>query len=194
MTKITLTEYIVDIAQDHNIETTSNHFKRLRRAFTKQLQESGLWTSAESNDVGAKVFNVEDLDSIYCVIEDKVLDIINDYIHECDTNEFWKMYNDAKRKEEEFKEMENLHRKYEVRYATDEMKNNLMLKAIYSVFFHDIDSDQWNQDLQIMNEYDREERRASFYKQEFREMTEEEIEAYNRMNNPVRGYCLRKRI
>ena len=60
MTKITLTQYIKDIAQDHNIETSSNHFKRLRRAFTKQLQRNDVWQHAHFDENNAKSFDVED--------------------------------------------------------------------------------------------------------------------------------------
>ena len=193
MTKITLTQYIKDIAQDHNIETTSNHFKRFRRAFTKQLQRNDVWQHAHFDENNAKSFDVEDLDKVYCEIEDKVQDIIKDYIHECDTKEFWEMYKEAKSREEDLKEMEKYRRKYEVRYATDEMEKDLMLKAIYSMFFHDIDREQWNKDLETLNKLERERYRAEFYEQEFRDMTVEESSAKFRIQNPVYNYCKRRK-
>ena len=60
------------------------------------------------------------------------------------------------------------------------------------MFFHDIDRDQWNKDLQTLNKLERERYRAHFYNQEFRDMTDEESDAKFRINNPVESYCRRK--
>lgn len=104
------------------------------------------------------------------------------------------MYEEAKSQEEAFKEMEKLNLKYEVRCATAEMEKDLMLKAIYNMFYHDIDRDQWNKDLETLNKLERERYRAQFYNQEFRDMTEEERSAKFRIQNPVYNYCMRKRV
>lgn len=68
-----------------------------------------------------------------------------------------------------------------------------MMKAIYSMFFHDIDRDQWNKDLQTLNKLEREKHRAEFYEQEFRDMTVEESSAKFRIQNPVYNYCKRRK-
>lgn len=183
-----------NIIKEHNIATSSNHFKRLRRAFTKKLQRDDVWKHAHFDENNAKTFEVADLDNARTEIEDHIEDIIKDYIHECDTKEFWAMYEEAKRKEDAFKEMEKINRKFEVHSATDEMEKDLMLKAIYSMFFHEIDRDQWNKDLQTLNKLERERYRAQFYNQEFRDMTDEERSAKFRIQNPVYNYCKRKRV
>ena len=67
-----------------------------------------------------------------------------------------------------------------------------MTKAIYSMFFHDIDRDQWNKDLQTLNKFEREKHRAEFYEQEIRSMTKEESDAKFRIQNPVYAYCKQK--
>ena len=68
-----------------------------------------------------------------------------------------------------------------------------MMKAIYSMFFHDIDRDQWNKDLQTLNKLEREKHRAEFYEQEFRDMTVEKSSAKFRIQNPVYNYCKRRK-
>ena len=193
MTKITLTNYIENIVAEYKMETTCDYFKQFCKAFTRRLKKKNLWETDSFDENGKKLFDINELDKIKVALHDYLNDNIEEFVYIRDQNEFYNIYNQVKDKEKNFRESESRMYAIVERNVTPSMEKDLMLKAIYNMFFEDIDKEQWSKDNNVVEDYRRDVRRAKEYHHEHREMNDEEKAAYERKQNPVESYCKRKR-
>lgn len=185
--KIALSTYVEDTMDIFEIPNNKSNFARIRKKFQRELDKMGVWQKAETKRIGrskTKLFSENDLLSARLSITNYLLK--NGNIDE----ERYKSYKDdfknpdnfspaimeKKKEEKEFLEMCGI---YEV---THQQKINLMIEAIYKVFYEDIDIELWNSDKATGSLANFDDPQGI-----------EGFKVIERLNNPVESYCKRKK-
>lgn len=196
MTKIKLTTYVEDVVKEYNAPDTRT--RNIRTMFVKQLQKANLWDNADqANDIRkSKIFDPKDLDTIK--------QRLHNYLQENSVESIEK----AKVRKEQTaqkKEIERLRKNmvedvmsYRDRMReerckiTDEMKRDIMLEALYSMFFEDVDVEQWYSDNVTLDKFYCYNLRADYKGQPRREKNRPERAASKRLENRAQSYCKKK--
>lgn len=185
--KIALSTYVEDIMDIFEIPNKHSNFARIRKKFQRELDKMGVWEKAETKRIGrskTKLFSENDLLSARLSITDYLLK--NGNIDE----EKYKAYKDdfnnpdnfstvrmlEKEEEKEFLRMCGIHE------VTHQEKLNLMIEAIYKVFYEDINIELWNIDKATGSLANFDDPQGI-----------EGFKVMERLNNPVESYCKRKK-
>lgn len=193
MTKIKLTTYVKDVVKEYGIPDTRT--RNIRTMFVKQLQKANLWDNADqANDITkTKIFDPKDLDTIK--------QRLYNYLQENNKEAIEK----TKIRREQIaqkKEIERLRKNmvedvlsYRDRIReerckiTDEMKRDIMLEALYNMYFEDIDIEQWYSDRVTMDKFYAYNLRADYKGQPRRDKNRPERAASKRLENRALSYC-----
>lgn len=196
MTKIKLTTYVKDVVKEYGIPDTRT--RNIRAMFVKHLQKANLWDNADqANDITkTKIFDPKDLDTIK--------QRLHNYLQENDKEAIEK----TKIRREQIaqkKEIERLRKNmvedvlsYRDRMRkerckiTDEMKRDIMLEALYNMYFEDIDIEQWYSDRVTMDKFYAYNLRADYKGQPRRDKNRPERAASKRLENRAQSYCKKK--
>lgn len=156
-TYITLSEFIEDMLQLCKMEGTKENKKKFRVKFTRELKELGIWENAPEKLIGrkkTKVFTTNELEQLktkilgylakqagynpteLAEIGQSIIEANENYLFE----EYW---------EKEQKGLNN--ESYWKMPITQTEENNIMLKAIFELFFTPIDTKQWQHDRELVN-------------------------------------------
>lgn len=196
MTKIKLTTYVKDIVKEYGIPDTRT--RNIRTMFVKHLQKANLWDDADqANDITkTKIFDTKDLETIK--------QRLHTYLQENNKEAIEK----TKIRREQIaqkKETERLRKNmvedvmsYRDRMReerckiTDEMKRDIMLEALYNMYFEDIDVEQWYSDRVTMDKFYMYNLKADYKGQPRRNKNRPERAASKRLENRALSYCKKK--
>ena len=195
MTKITLTTYVKDVVKEYGISDTRTDFNRIRNKFMRQLQKADLWDNTDqANDITkTRSFDPKDLDTIK--------QRLHTYLQENNKEAIEK----TKIRREQIaqkKETERLRKNmvedvmsYRDRMReerckiTGEMKRDIMLEALYNMYFEDVDVEQWYSDRVTMDKFYMDNIRAEHKGQPRRDKNRPERAASKRLENRAQSYC-----
>lgn len=196
MTKIKLTTYVKDIVKEYGIPDTRT--RNIRTMFVKHLQKANLWDDADqANDITkTKIFDTKDLETIK--------QRLHTYLQENNKEAIEK----TKIRREQIaqkKETERLRKNmvedvmsYRDRMReerckiTGEMKRDIMLEALYNMYFEDVDVEQWYSDRVTMDKFYMDNLRAEHKGQPRRDKNRPERAASKRLENRAQSYCKKK--
>lgn len=196
MTKIKLTTYVKDVVEEYGIPDTRT--RNIRTMFVKHLQKANLWDNADqANDIRkSKIFDPKELYTIK--------QRLHNYLQENNKEAIEKT---KIRKEQiaQKKEIERLRKNmvedvmsYRDRMReerckiTDEMKRDIMLEALYNMYFEDVDVEQWYSDRVTMDKFYMDNLRAEHKGQPRRDKNRPERAASKRLENRAQSYCKKK--
>ena len=196
MTKIKLTTYVEGVVKEY--DTPDTRVRNIRTMFVKHLQKTNLWDNADqANDIcKSKIFDPKDLDTIK--------QRLHNYLQENNKEAIEK----TKIRREQIaqkKEIERLRKNtvedvmsYRDRMReerckiTDEMKRDIMLEALYNMYFEDVDVEQWYSDRVTMDKFYMDNLRAEHKGQPRRDKNRPERATSKRLENRAQSYCKKK--
>jgi len=159
-THITLSQFIEDMLQLCKIEGTKENKKKFRVKFTRELKELGIWQNAPEKIIGrkkTKVFTTRELEQLKSKLMSYLakqagynpteLKEIGQTIIQKNENYQNYLYEVDWEKEQERIDNES----YWEMPITQTEENNIMLKALFELFFTEIDTKQWQDDRELIN-------------------------------------------
>lgn len=202
MTKMQLTPYVKDVVKEYGISDTRTDFNRIRNKFMRELQKIDLWDNAnQADDVSrTKSFNLKDLDTIKQRLHNYLQENNKEAIERAEIKRK-KEYAEAREKlkqeqnerQQKFDIMKYRQRMHEERCKiTDEMKRDIMLEALYNMYFEDVDVEQWYSDIVTMDKFYTDNLRVDYKGQPRRDKTRPERAASKRLENRAQSYCKKK--
>lgn len=184
-----------DVVKEYGISDTRTDFNRIRNKFMRQLQKADLWDNTDqANDITkTRSFDPKDLDTIK--------QRLHTYLQENNKEAIEK----TKIRREQIaqkKETERLRKNmvedvmsYRDRMReerckiTGEMKRDIMLEALYNMYFEDVDVEQWYSDRVTMDKFYMDNIRAEHKGQPRRDKNRPERAASKRLENRAQSYC-----
>jgi hypothetical protein len=185
--KIALSTYVEDIMDIFEIPNKHSNFARIRKKFQRELDKMGVWEKAETKRIGrskTKLFSENDLFLARLSITDYLLKNgnIDEERYKAYKDDFHNPDNFSTVRMQEKEEEKEFLRTCGIHEVTHQEKINLMIEAIYKVFYEDINIELWNSD------------KATGSLANFDDPTSiEGFKIMERLNNPVESYCKRKK-
>ena len=202
MTKITLTTYVKDVVKEYGISDTRTDFNRIRNKFMRQLQKADLWdNTTKTNDITkTRSFDPKDLDTIKQRLHTYLQENNKEAIEQAEIKrkkEYAaardKLRQEQNERQQKFDVMRYRDRMREERCKiTDEMKRDIMLEALYNMYFEDVDVEQWYSDRVTMDKFYMDNLRAEHKGQPRRDKNRPERAASKRLENRAQSYCKKK--
>lgn len=185
--KIALSTYVEDTMDIFEIPNNKSNFARIRKKFQRELDKMGVWKKAKTKRIGrskTKLFSENDLLSARLSITDYLLK--NGNIDE----ESYKAYQDDFKNADNFSLVRTQEKEEEKEFlrmcgiseVTHQEKLNLMIEAIFKVFYDEIDIELWNSDKATGSLANFDDPQGI-----------EGFKVMKRLNNPVDSYCKRKK-
>ena len=202
MTKMQLTPYVKDVVKEYGISDTRTDFNRIRNKFMRELQKIDLWDNADqADDVSrTKSFNLKDLDTIKQRLHNYLQENDKEAIERAETKrkkEYAaardKLRQEQNERQQKFDVIRYQQRMREERCKiTGEMERDIMLEALYNMYFEDVDVEQWYSDRVTMDKFYMDNLRAEHKDQPRRDKNRPERAASKRLENRAQSYCKKK--
>lgn len=182
--KTTLTQFVAEQIERFEIDDNPKTINKIRIKCTRVLKELGMWDNAETKLIGrkkTKVFSEEQLSKLYSVIEPYLIKISN--IDLSDYNEYLSKYREYMDKmlagnyEDDIDEEQ-----YTSPRVTKEEMRDVMIEALFSLYFDPLDITQWNKDKDLTFQTD------PIYADNV-----DYYQALKRLNNPLQSYTKPKK-
>lgn len=181
--KTTLTQFVAEQIERFEINENPKTINKIRIKCTRVLKELGMWDNAETKLIGrkkTKVFSQDQLAKLYSVIEPYLIKISN--IDLSDYNEYLSKYREYMDKmlagnyEDDIDEEQ-----YTSPRVTKEEMRDVMIEALFNLYYEPLDITQWNKDKDLTFQTD--------------PMYADNVDYYQavkRQNNPTKYYTKRK--
>lgn len=183
--KTTLTQFVEEQIERFSIENNPKNINKIRIKCTRVLKDLNLWDSAETKLIGrkkTKVFSQDQLAKLYSVIEPYLIKISN--IDLSDYNEYLDKYREYMDKmlAGNYYEDDIDEEQYTSPRVTKEEMRDVMIEALFSLYFEPLDITQWDKDKDLTFQTD--------------PMYADNVDYYQalkRLNNPLQSYVKPKK-